>query len=123
MQERLTLTIPTSNKWHTEDLEKKAESLGMTKGEFLLEAVNMMMSFDEEVIRHLESMTEGLHLPLWLVMQNMIIRRMAEKDAEYEVGRTNILTEFAFKDNKVLTGKELFQVIKENYIFQFENEK
>lgn len=129
MQERLTITIPTSNKWHTEDLEKKAEKLGMNKGDFLLEAVNMMMCFDDVFLKKLENQSEALKIPVWLLIQNTIIKNMAEDAAKVETktARAKLMPEFSYiqegETKRIVTGEELFDMLKDNFVHQIKIQK
>lgn len=126
MQEKLQVTIPASNKWHTEDIEEKAAHYGMEKSEFIMTAVDMMMNFDETFYKRIQGYSEGLHIPEWLVMQNMIIKRMADEAAEYEVFGPSgkVLDEFmlvgeGFK-RRAITGEELFNNLKQQYKVNYE---
>ena len=65
MQERLQATIPDSNKWHNEDVEVKAKSYGMTKSDFILEAVTLLMKLDESVVRGALEDSKKSYLPMW----------------------------------------------------------
>lgn len=126
MQERLQATIPNSNKWHNEDIEAKAKELGMEKSEFILNAVDMMMNFDEVFLKKIQRYSNGLHIPEWLVIQNMIIKRMADESAEFEVFGTGkrVLDEFVMagdEDNhRTITGDELFNHLKKLYIQKYQ---
>lgn len=126
MQERLQTTIPNSNKWHNEDVELKAEKYGMSKKDFILNAVDMMMSFDEIFFKKIQKYSNGLHIPEWLVMQNMIIKRIADEAAETEVFGTHrrVLDEFMMmgegSERKTTTGEELFNILKKIYIKKYE---
>lgn len=122
MQERLQATIPNSNKWHNEDVEARAKQLGMEKSEFILNAVDMMMNFDETFFKKIQGYSEGLHIPEWLVMQNMIIKEMAKEAAEVATNtwRSKVLSEFMFVgegfDKRTLTGEELFNQLKNQHV-------
>jgi len=57
-QEKIQLTIPASNKWHTEDLEAKAEKIGMSKSELILMATNLFMHLTAKEVRNLDTFAE-----------------------------------------------------------------
>lgn len=126
MQERLQSTIPNSNKWHNEDVEVKAKKLGMEKSEFILNAVDMMMNFDEIFFKRIQEYSNGLHIPEWLVIQNMIIKRMADEAAECEVFGQNgkVLDEFIMtgegNKHETMTGEKLFNFLKDQSIQKYE---
>lgn len=123
-QEKLQVTIPASNKWHTEDVERKAKELGMEKTEFVMNAVDMMMNFDNVFLQKIKEYSEGLRVPEYIVIQNMIIKNMALDAAKVETntwtGKDKLMVEFqAVNDKgviKTLTGEELFNNLKELFI-------
>jgi hypothetical protein len=126
VQERLTITVPSNNKWHTEDLEKKAEELGISKGDFLLMAVDMLMTFDNDFIKKIQSHSRGLNIPMGVFIQNTLIKELAKDAARIETGvwKSKPLDEFRFvKDGdnyRVVTGDELFHELKEQYVMEIE---
>ena len=128
MQERLQTTIPNSSKWHNEDIEVKAEKYGMSKKDFILNALDMIMGFDETFLKKIKNYSNGLHIPEWLVMQNMIIKRMADESAETTVfgNHQKVLDEFMMigtgVDSRTSTGEELFDILKKQYITQYEKQ-
>lgn len=69
-QEILRATIPTTNKWHTEDVERKAKELGMGKSEFVLEAVSLLLAFDENTIKEAQEKSKNDYLPIWYHIKN-----------------------------------------------------
>lgn len=130
-QEKLQVTIPSANKWHTEDIEAKAKELGMEKSEFILKAVDMMMNFDKEFYKRIKQYSEGLNAPEYIVIQNMIIKNMAMDSAKVETntwgGTDNLMVEFQAVNEKgtikMLTGEELFNTLKEQFVFEIKNNK
>lgn len=53
-QEQIRATVPASNPWHTEDIEAKAASYGMSKSKFMLLAVDVFMNLPRNEIIKLE---------------------------------------------------------------------
>jgi hypothetical protein len=51
MQERLQATISKSNKWHTKDVEDKAKELNMSKSDFILLAVQLLLNIDTQKLK------------------------------------------------------------------------
>lgn len=130
-QEKLQATIPAANKWHNEDIEVKAKKLGMEKSEFILKSIDMMMNFDEEFYKKIQKYSEGLNAPEYIVIQNMIIKNMASDAAKVEtntwVGKDKIMSEFQVVNDKgiikMVTGEELFNSLKEEFIFEIKHNK
>jgi len=128
-QEKLQVTIPTSNKWHNEDIEAKAKEMGIEKSELVLKAVDMIMNFDKTTYQKIEAMSEGLKLPEWLVIQNLIINTFADKAADRDLNgnRPEILKEFTAmsdgEDYKILTGVPLYDRLKEYHTKKYQELK
>ena len=121
-QEIIKTTVPTNNDWHTNDLEEKAEALGLNKSEFILKAVDFMVNFDTDIWKMIEKSSKGLKVDECVMMQNMFIKALAKKEAfkevygEYEV---KFLEEFMFVNDEsgyhMMTGQKLLNVLKETY--------
>jgi hypothetical protein len=57
-----------------------------------------------------------LNLPEWIIIQNMIIKIFAEREAEVESSsKPIILDEFVQTSNGMLTGQALYDHIKKQY--------
>ena len=106
-----------------EQLDEKAESLNMNRSELVSFALNMVMKFDNEFIKKMQKRAEGLNMPVGFVIQNMIIKRLAEEAAEAEVNEElnrkhsqKALMEFQSKrvgdSYEPVTGEELFNDLK-----------
>ena len=112
-QEEIRATVPAGSAWHTEDIEAKAARMGVKKGDFVLHAVDAFINFDDEVMAKIEVMAKGLRLPVWTVMQNMIIDQLTEYRVLAAQGTPKTMLEFQahVDDNGVphtLTGKQLY---------------
>lgn len=119
-QEIIRATVPANNKWHTEDIEKKAADLGIDKGEFILKAVDMLLNFDETFYKKIQWYAEGLKIPEYMVIQNFIIDMIENNKAISEVWGSNhrVLPFFMVEDDKgarTLTGDELRKERSEYY--------
>lgn len=120
--------IPNKSAYSLEDLDRKAEDLGMSRSQFVLRAVEMLLNFDKSFLDILDQYTR-LGLPEYLVIQNLIIKAEAEMTARDEVsGKTpRIYLEFAMTDRgngaQYLTGKELFEQMKKIKIAELDREK
>jgi len=123
-QEKIQATIPASNKWHTGDIEEKAKALGMEKGIFILEAIDMLVNLDEVFYGKIQTAAEQFHIPVWLYIQNTLIKGMAKDAAKVEAGtwKTELHDEFMFvteaDGNRTITGEELFNSLKSTYVTQ-----
>jgi len=53
-QEKIQVTVPSENAWHTEDVEAKAASYGMSKSKFILLAVDVFINLSRNEIIKLE---------------------------------------------------------------------
>jgi hypothetical protein len=128
-QEKIQATIPQDNKWHLEDIEVKAKSLGIEKGDFILKAVDMLMNFDNGFYQRIRQYSTGLKVPEYVVIQNMIINQIAKKSAETKVWgeHQRLLKEFAFagegENMRIITGEELFNMLEGSYIHEEKKEK
>lgn len=120
-REEVRAYIPEDNAWHDADMKAKADDLGMKKSDFILKAVDMMINFDLDFYKRIEQLAAGLQIPAYLVMQNMLIKDLAMKDARRAVyGSTgDVLDEFIFQDLgdgfKILTGADLEKALLEKY--------
>jgi hypothetical protein len=81
--------------------------------------------FDPVFIAKIKAMAEATKLPEYLVIQNMIIKRMAEDAADEEVNgvRPQSLPEFSFTEKGPITGEELFNMLKSREVQRLEAEK
>ncbi len=62
---------------------------------------------------YIDKLSEGLNIPPVMVIQNLLIRRLAEESARADVygATTGLLVEFGGKDGELITGQELYQMI------------
>lgn len=112
-----------------EQIDKRAEELGLNRSQFVTLALQMMVNFDLVFWQRIQKYSTELHIPEWMVIQNMLIERFGREAAKLEVwGRQHphILDEFtSVRDQngvRTLTGGELFDVIKKKY-YQIETRK
>ena len=123
--ERINVAIPVNNKWNLSDLEKRAEELGFDRNEFVLKAVNMMMNFDNDFLNYIKYYAEGLKIPEYLVIQNMVITRMADEEAQKEVhGKLTgfvegFMSTIDDKGPRQITGLELKNILKDSKVREY----
>lgn len=128
-QEKLQVTVPSTNKWHTEDVERKVEELGLeNKSELILKALDLYMNFDNVFLQRIENISKNVIIPEYLVIQNMIIKQFALDAAKVDTktwgGSDRLMSEFQFVNEegirRTLTGESLFNNLKESYISEIE---
>lgn len=121
--EKIQVGIPTDNDWSLEDIEAKAEKVGMDKNQFVLMAVDMLYNFDELVFDYIEKYNKNLGVPKHVIVQNPILEQCAieevEKMAYKALGRKRplkLLKQFMQVEDdegiRIITGKEYFDLVK-----------
>lgn len=105
------------------EVDQKIKALGINRSELVNMALEITVNFDIAVLKELRSFGDALHIPLWLVMQNLLIARMAEQNAEDEVfgPAPRLSLEFMNTTGGVITGKELFDLVKASEIKRITN--
>ncbi|MCL5290641.1 MAG: hypothetical protein M1489_06415 [Firmicutes bacterium] len=108
-----------------EEIDKAAIKHGTSRASFIVKAVEMLMGFDKVFFNKIEAYAKGLNTPVWLVMQNMIIKRMAQEAAEEEVWgpSSKLLDEFMYTNQGPITGAELFTLLMDTYSRKEESKK
>lgn len=88
-------------------------------------AAHLYAMFDPVFMEKIRGMSEATKIPEYLVIQNMIIKRLADDAADQEVygKRPRSLPEFSFTENGPITGAELFEMLKARKIGILEVEK
>ena len=125
-QEIIRATVPANNNWHTEDLEAKATAMGMSKSDLILKAVDMMVNFDDEFLKYIKHYSDGLNIPEYLIIQNLVIKQIAKSQAKKKVwgAENRRLEEFIMvedsKGSRMLTDQELLRALKDMYILNYQ---
>ena len=98
-------------------IDKRAAEMGINKTEFFRRAVDMLLNYDKSFLDILDQY-KSLGLPEYLVIQNLIIKAEAEREATNEVyGKIpRVYTEFVMTDDGYLTGAKLFNKMKQESI-------
>ena len=126
MAGNLNIRVPDG---YLEELDLKAQIFGMNRTEFVMNALDMVLNFDEMFYKKIIKYSQGLNNPEWLVMQNIIICRMAHDHAKVKVwGATGeTLREFVSIDDgegyKTITGMPLYEMLINIFIEEEEKEK
>lgn len=126
MAGNLNIRVPDG---YLEELDLKAQIFGMNRTDFVMNALDMMLNFDEMFYKTIIKYSQGLNNPEWLVMQNIILRRMAHDHANVKVwGATGeTLKEFVAVDDgdgyKTMTGEPLYNMLIEMFTKEEEKKK
>ena len=98
-----------------EEMDKAAEQLGLSRNQLIIEGIKMMCSWDAQFYKKMKQYSNTFKLPVPLVMQNMLIKRLAEDYAKEQIwGFTGkVMPEFMFNERGPITGSELFKTLCE----------
>lgn len=112
------LSIRLPGDMQVDEVDAVAQRRGMSRASFVVGAIELLAGFDDVFLKKMGRYAARLNIPLFLVMQNMLIKRMAQEAAEAEVWgpRRRLLDEFMYTSEGTITGEELFRMLKENYI-------
>lgn len=127
---RVTIVLPTSADWDIDTITAAAEKRGITRNEFMTKSIEFMLNIDDTAWNMITNYSKGLKVPENVIVQNILIKRAAEQAAQMEAyGRiTNgVLDEFisVSKDQEtweMLTGEELFKVLKDKYVREYKKQ-
>jgi hypothetical protein len=104
-------------------LEAKAQECEVDPDWLISEGLNLMANFDPSVLIRMRYFSDGLSIPLWQVIQNILISDWARKSARMRVegpGSQELpeFTKETFSDGieRVKTGQDLFNWLKQAYI-------
>jgi hypothetical protein len=99
-----------------DDIDNRARELGLNRSQFVNLALTGMINFDLSIWKKIQEYSKSLNLPEWIIIQNMIIKIFAEREAEVESSsKPIILDEFVQTSNGMLTGQALYDHIKKQY--------
>lgn len=105
---RISKDTPSFN-----EMDEAAARLGMSRNQMIIEGIKMMCSWDKQFYSKMRTFGNTFKLPIPLIMQNMLIKRLAEDYANEEVWGFNgrMMMEFTFNERGPITGGELFQLL------------
>lgn len=128
MAEKLMFNIPANSEWDIAAVDARAAELGFSnRSEMMIYATDLLMNIDKNVFGKIRTQAKRLHIQDYLVIQNYVIKHMAERAAEIEVygPGTKVLHEFLFVDNgegpTCLTGEDLFEHLKAKKVREIKN--
>lgn len=97
-----------------EDVDKRAAENGLSRSEFLLKAVELLMELDAKFVSKLESVAVKYKVPLWAVIQNYITGEETERKFFGRYVRGTEL-EFARIEGNLLGYEELKRLLEDEY--------
>ena len=94
-------------------MDETAKALGISRNEMIIRAITLMVNFDKTFYKKLEKYSETVKVPMYLAIQNTLIKRWAQDNAKKAVWGTNkdLLLEFAYNEEGVVSTKELYEMI------------
>ena len=120
--EKLQVNIPVGADFTIADIDNRAKELGIKRTELVIKAVELYINLDDLVISGLKKLEVGLQVPDYLILNNLVIENMAKNKANIELRGGNYQghTPFVIISDelglRMLTGKELFDNIKQDII-------
>ncbi len=102
-------------------MDETAQALGMSRNEMIIKAITMMVNFDRTFYKRLEKYSENLKVPMWLAIQNTMVKKWAESSAKKNAWENNseILLEYSCTEDGFIQPKELYEMV---YKITFEAE-
>ena len=93
-------------------MDEAAKKLGMSRNELIVNGINLMVNFDTHFYKRLEAYSKRLNVPMWLAIQNLIIKRWAQDAAKSDVygGLSEPMVEFMYGEDGTITGKDLYEM-------------
>jgi len=87
--------------------------------------IQILVDWDTPFYKMLKDYADGLHTTIGAVIENMILRTFAEREAHKQVWGPSgqLLPEFSVMGNKPLTGLELFSFLKDWFVQKEERER
>jgi hypothetical protein len=124
MADKFTIRI-TKDLPEMETIDGAAATLGMTKNQLVTEGVKMMCAWDKVFYSKMKAYADGLGISMAQVMQNLLIKRLADDAAADTVwgGNRELLLEFSMTNKGLITGKELFEMLYNDKVNQLYRER
>ena len=120
--EKLQVNIPVGADFTIADIDNRAKELGIKRTELVIKAVELYINLDDLVISGLKKLEVGLQVPDYLILNNLVIENMAKNKANIELkgkgyqGPTPFVIITDELGARMMTGKELFDNIKQDII-------
>ena len=112
MAEHISIRV-TKDMPSVETIDAAAENLGLNKNQLITEGIKMMTTWDKVFYSKMKTYAEGLGISMAQVMQNFLIKRLADEAAEETVwgSGSRVFLEFSMTNKGLMTGKELFEML------------
>ena len=100
-----------------QEVQKTADDLMESKAGVGHLGLELMTGFDPDFYKQISQAAKNLGIPLWLFIQNSMIREMAlhQVKRELDPDGEELLPHFMFTSKGFLTGKELFDHLVRYY--------
>jgi len=106
-------------------IEKQAQKTGQNQSEVLSEWIAFRLGFNDSFFEQIEKVAKLLQFPIQIVIQNMLIRRIACDYAHLKTfGQSpNGLMEFRIRNGELMTGDDLVEELTNQYLDLFQRFK
>ncbi|MFW6026736.1 MAG: hypothetical protein ACOCRX_10370 [Candidatus Woesearchaeota archaeon] len=116
MGDRIAFRIG-ENDFTKEELDEKADSLGITRTDLIKKAVKSIMELDSDLIKTIDQVSENVNLTFAEVIQGFVTKRIAEIDAYKEIWETSRpLLELMRTAEGSPGSQKLYEVLKKDAI-------
>jgi hypothetical protein len=109
---------PTRDSATSKEMDVAAKTLGMSRNEMILKAVDIIRGFDVSFYRKLEQYSQRCKVPMSIAIQNTMVKLWAQDAARSKAwdGYSRVLDEFMQVGDETIGAKELYErVYKETY--------
>lgn len=116
--ELISVRIPDGKGYGLSDIEAKAKKIGITKSEFVMKSIDMMMNFDETFFKKIVEISKEYKAPEWLIIQSLLIKKFADQEAQDQVfGKPDLIL-----NDLIAFGEpnKLFNYLKNEYVQKYE---
>jgi len=112
-REVFTLAIPKKSKISLEAIDAAGKGIGDNRVEFCMKAIETFVGMDVPIIKHLESMAEKLNTRLPIVIQNLLIERLAsDSDGENACILRMLVAIGIITEEKIQQAREIVRKLK-----------
>ena len=127
--EFISARISNDSGFTLRSIDDRADELGMSRTQFVLYAVKMVLSYDKAFFKTIRKIADDLHIHESIVIQNTIIDEWARQKARAEIygDKDEQVRSFPIvrrlEGARMLTGDELFNHLYNVYLQEFKTEK
>lgn len=109
---------PTRDSATSEEMDAAAKTLGMSRNEMILKAVDIIRGFDTSFYRKSEQYSQRRKVPMSIAIQNTMVKLWAQDAAKSKAwdGYLRVLDEFMQVGDDIIGVKELYErIYKQTY--------